>query len=168
MLHPDIKIIGEDILKNKATSVVDVTPEIYHLIEKMYKVMHEANGIGLAANQIGSDLSIFVTKMRGHNEVFINPTIIEKDNEVLFTEGCLSIPGVRDQTKRFNRVVLTFQTPEDMTYVIREEFEEMCAFVVQHEVDHLNGKLYLDNFNSFRKSVAIKKCNKVLKLLNRR
>lgn len=167
MIHPELKLLGEECLKQKALRVVDITPEIVSLIENMHKVMGEANGVGLAANQIGSNLAIFVAKIKNKNDVFINPQIVETEEQVLFTEGCLSVPGVADQTKRFKRVVLTYQTPEDMSYVLREEFEDMDAFVVQHEVDHLNGKLYIDNFNQMRKSKAIQKCKKIMKLLGR-
>lgn len=162
MIHPDLKIVGEEILKTKAEKITIIDQNISNLINKMFMVMEEAGGIGLAANQIGSNLAVFVTNVRDKKEVFINPEIIEKHEPIFFIEGCLSVPGVRDQTKRFNRIVMTYQTPEDMSQTLREEFEKLAAVVMQHETDHLNGALYIDDFSQYRKSMALKKCKKTL------
>jgi len=163
LIHPEIKLLDDNILRTKAVKVTVLDQEVIDLIQKMFKVMDEAGGIGLAANQIGSNLAIFVTKINGKYDTFINAEIIEKSDSILFMEGCLSIPGVKDQTNRFNKITMTYLTPEDMNYVIKEEFEGLPAVVMQHETDHLNGKLYIDSFAQYRKSLAVKKYKKTLR-----
>ena len=167
MIHPKIKIVGAAILKAKTVEVQPSDTELPALLEEMYKVMEEAKGIGLAANQIGSSKRVFVMKARGTNEAFINPEVLSQELPTTFEEGCLSIPGASAITKRFNKLKLRYFKPEDLTTPVEETFEGTSAIAVQHEMDHLNGKLYIDQFGPVRKGMILDKHKKYLRAVNR-
>jgi peptide deformylase len=133
--------------------------------------MVDENGIGLAANQVGRSLRVFILKddeyftpekYRRYKE-FINPEMVSQSELVDFEgEGCLSIPGVSATTKRFRRVMLRWTDRQGK--IQEEEFLDIRAFAIQHEMDHLNGKLYIDQFGPIRRGMVVKKHKKFLKL----
>lgn len=166
MIHPKIKIIGETVLKTK-TEPVKPGEDLTSLLEEMYKVMEEAHGVGLAANQIGVSKQVFVMKARGTNEAFVNPEITNKESPTTFEEGCLSIPGTSATTNRFNKVKLKYFKPEDLNTPVEETIEGTAAIAVQHEMDHLNGKLYVDQFGPVKRGLVLDKHRKHLRSLNR-
>ena len=107
MKNPKVRLIGDPILRKLVDRVSKENFEkVKELVPVMFKIMREQNGIGLAANQIGEGLSIFVLSIDGLDEVYINPEISSAEDEIFFEEGCLSIPGVSAQTKRFSKVTV--------------------------------------------------------------
>ena len=133
------------------------------LLLEMHETMTAEQGIGLAANQIGQCVRVFILKDGDSFKEFINPEIVSQMETVDFQgEGCLSIPGVSAPTKRFRRVNMTWTDRAGRTQ--EGEFLDMDAFAVQHEMDHLNGKLYIDQFGPVKKEMVVKKHKKFLKL----
>mgnify|MGYP001617026553 CR=1 FL=1 len=137
-----------NILSKKLESVNQITPEIKGLISDMRKVMKENNGIGLAANQVGQDLKIFVieenlAKEAGVPDAFMNPEITDysKENSVE-EEGCLSIPGYWVNIPRSKKIM--FKALDENGKKIKFKAKNLLARVIQHEVDHLNGMLISD------------------------
>lgn len=163
MSHPKIKKIGDPILRHKAEPISIIDSELESLVEEMITVMKEANGIGLAANQIGSTKAVFVMNCRGSIETVLNPEIVsQSDLQVFLQEGCLSIPGIPGQaTKRYNQVKIRYNKLSNIGEVVEEDLIGTPAIVVQHEVDHLNGKLFIDQYGPVKKSMVMDKYRKV-------
>jgi peptide deformylase len=166
-----ITLIGDKILKRKASLAKDVDPKIIELIHDMFETMRNARGIGLAANQVGADKSIFITDVsvvEGHEDekplVFINPVITERSEEVIsMEEGCLSIPDIRAEIERPEKVTISYK---DTDFNVRTfTAEGLLARVIQHEYDHLQGTLFTDLISSDIK----KKLNKdIIKIKKRK
>ena len=144
MIHREIRVFPDPFLKNRVPDLEEIPGNIREITEKMLRVMEEADGIGLAANQIGYALRMFIAKLPEDNEpiVVINPVILEADGEDLMEEGCLSVPGVDVEIPRPTRVYLKGLNPEGRE--VEYELEGLMARVVQHEIDHLNGVLIVD------------------------
>ena len=158
-----IYVYGEAILRQPTLSVEALTPDVEALVRSMIDTMHGADGVGLAAPQVGRRERIFVVDVtpfaqRGTLEedvppqpmTFINPEIVwESDEETDFEEGCLSIPDLREIVWRPERVRLRYR---DEAFEPREiEIAGMLARVIQHEVDHLEGVLFVDHLSPFRR-----------------
>ena len=167
--HPEIRIIGDPILTCKAKQIDCYDQSLLDLIQKMTKLMTEANGVGIAANQVGSDLAVFITNAEGTNEVVINPEILEKTESIeAFHEGCLSLPGVYCHSNhRFNVIKVRYRDIKDINTVIEKELRGLPAVVFQHETDHLNGKLYIDGYGPIKRSMAVTKHKKYMRMLIR-
>jgi peptide deformylase len=130
----------------------------------MYQTMIAEKGIGLAANQIGWKLRIFILKNEtiGGFDEYINPEILSQEELVDFeNEACLSVPGASAKTKRFLKLKLQWQDRQGTT--LEGNFENMDAFAVQHEMDHLNGKLYIDQLGPVKRSMVLKKHKKFVR-----
>ena len=155
----DIRLYGDPVLRRKAESVVEIDDEIRELAADMIDTMYEAEGVGLAAPQIGLSIRIIVADAEhgeggGSPRVFVNPEILEKDGEWRFEEGCLSIPGIRADVVRPERIVLRFQDLDGQEHV--EEMHEIWARILQHEIDHLEGKLFIDYLSQIKKTLIRK------------
>lgn len=161
-----VRLIDDPVLRKPCDPVdpwiAEVLLDIDKLLEEMHQTMIAERGIGLAANQIGRSLRIFILKEGDGYNAFINPEIVEQTDLVDFEgEGCLSIPGAMATTKRYQQVVLRWVDREGTT---REGvFMDMEAFAVQHEMDHLDGKLYVDQFKGLKKEMLVKKHKKFIK-----
>lgn len=147
-------------LREPAKPVAAVTAEIQSLIDDMAETMYAAPGCGLAANQIGVDLRIFVVDCAGEDEpsdfrVFINPEILEKDGQVVWNEGCLSFPGVTEEIKRAERVKVRALGRDGKPFEL--EADGLLAVAIQHENDHLNGVLMIDKLNALKKRMMGRK-----------
>lgn len=154
-----IVLYNDPVLREKSTPVEENSDELQELIEDMFETMYQANGVGLAAPQVGTLLRVFVVdadSITSEEEdlnfgplTFINPEIVErKGPDVKKEEGCLSIPDVRDEVTRSESVRIRFL---DRDFKQQEmEFSGWLSRVVQHEYDHLNGILFLDYLSSFR------------------
>ena len=149
----DIVKYGDPRLQKVCETVKDfsVLPDI---VSNMYDSMYEAEGIGLAANQIGIDLNLFIIDIAHTDETdesaeFVNSKIIGSRGESTFTEGCLSVPGVEFEIKRPEFITLQFQKLDGTIH--EKEFGGLYARAIQHEMDHLNGKLIVDYANSLAK-----------------
>ena len=139
----NIREIGEEVLNKKCREVTEMTPRIRELIEDMLETMYEANGVGLAASQVGVMKRIVVIDTTGEDPyILINPRIVESSGEQTGQEGCLSVPGKSGQVTRPNYVKAVAL---DMNM---REFElegtELLARAICHELDHLDGHLYVE------------------------
>lgn len=144
---------GDPRLRKICKTVKDLSllPDI---ISNMYDSMYEAEGIGLAANQIGIDLNLFIIDITHVDEVtesaeFINSKIVDSRGESTFSEGCLSLPGVEFEIKRPEFITLQYQKIDGSKN--EQEFGGLYARAIQHEMDHLNGKLIVDRVTSIAK-----------------
>ncbi len=138
-----IREIGDDILNKKCKEVTEMTPRTRQLIEDMLDTMYEANGVGLAAPQVGILKRIVVIDTTGEDPyVLINPRIVEKSGEQTGQEGCLSVPGKCGVVTRPNYVKVVALN-EDME-PIEVEGTELLARAICHELDHLDGHLYVE------------------------
>lgn len=138
-----IRTLGEDVLRATAKEVTEVTPRIRELIQDMFDTMYDSNGVGLAAPQVGIRKRIVVIDVTGEDPIaLINPKILSSDGEQTGYEGCLSVPGKSGIVTRANHVVVEAYN-QDMEK-ITVEGEELMARALQHEIDHLDGIMYVD------------------------
>jgi peptide deformylase len=166
-----ITLIGDKILRKKAALVKNVDDNIIELIRDMFETMRNAKGIGLAANQVGADKSIFITDVSvvdGHKDekpmIFINPVITKRSiDKISMEEGCLSIPDIRAEIERSEKITIAYKDTDfkDQTLLA----DGLLARVIQHEFDHLRGILFTDLISSDIK----KKINKdIIKIKKRK
>ena len=145
---------GNPILRKVCESVKDFT-KLDAIIVDMFDSMYEAEGIGLAANQVGIDLNLFIidithTEESESTHTFINSSIIETGgDEELFQEGCLSLPGIALDVLRPEKVKLKYQTLDEQWH--EDEFEGLLARAIQHEMDHLNGVFIVDRVSEIER-----------------
>ena len=130
------------VLRRRAKPVGKVTADVGRLIEEMIEAMRLANGVGLAAPQVGVSKRLFVAEVEERVHVVVDPQIVKMEGEALATEGCLSIPGWVADVPRAQRVVLKGKNRRGRGITL--DAEGLLARVIQHEVDHLNGVLFLD------------------------
>ena len=138
----NIRILGDEILKKQAKEVTEMTPKIEELIDDMFETMYDANGCGLAAPQVGIRKRIVVIDCGDQPLVLINPEILETSGEQTGQEGCLSVPGKVGIVTRPNYAKVK-ALDENMDEIIVEG-TELLARCLCHEIDHLDGKLYVD------------------------
>ena len=138
----NIRILGDEILKKQAKAVTEMTPKIEELIDDMFETMYDANGCGLAAPQVGIRKRIVVIDCGDQPLVLINPEILETSGEQTGQEGCLSVPGKVGIVTRPNYAKVK-ALDENMDEIIVEG-TELLARCLCHEIDHLNGIMYVD------------------------
>ena len=138
----NIRILGYEILKKQAKEVTEITPKIEELIDDMFETMYDANGCGLAAPQVGIRKRIVVIDCGDQPLVLINPEILETSGEQTGQEGCLSVPGKVGIVTRPNYAKVK-ALDENMDEIIVEG-TELLARCLCHEIDHLNGIMYVD------------------------
>lgn len=125
------------------------------LAVELMKEMNDNNGVGLSANQIGKPYSIFVLRSHPENIVCFNPKIVNVSHDLIeMEEACLSFPGVNLKIKRPSQIRLRFQMPSGMTDT--KTFDGLTARIVQHEMDHLNGILFINRANRYHRDKAMK------------
>jgi peptide deformylase len=156
MSADDIRIYGDDILKIKTEPVVEFDDELKATVEAMFETMYEAEGIGLAAPQVGISKAFLIIGMPREDQepeklFFANPVIEEARGESHFDEGCLSVPGITADVIRPEWIRLRYQNLDGNVCVIEDG--ELLARVLQHEIDHLNGILFVDRLTPARKSL---------------
>lgn len=134
--------IGSDVLREKAVPVKEITPNIVKLLDNMFDTLYDANGVGLAAPQVGVSKRVVVIDVGDGPMELINPVILEKEGESIDDEGCLSIPGVTGQVARAAKVKVEALDREGKLQVI--EGTGLLARCLQHEIDHLEGVLFVD------------------------
>lgn len=163
MAKLEVRILGDPILRERAPEVAEVTPELRRLIEDMFETMYTEEGVGLAAPQVGVSARIIV--IDPHEEgtapvALINPVLLESGKEVeRDEEGCLSIPGLKDIVER-SRTVVVEATKVDGE-VHRIEAEGLLARILQHEIDHLEGILFIDRVSPLKRKLLLAKWRKV-------
>ncbi|MBQ2641572.1 MAG: peptide deformylase [Lachnospiraceae bacterium] len=141
----NIREMGDPVLEKKAKVIKEVTPRIRSLAEDMLETMYDAGGVGLAAPQVGvlkRLVVIDVTEEQNEPYTMLNPEIIESDGEQTGYEGCLSVPGKVGEVTRPNRVVVRYSDLEMNEWEM--EAEEFLARAICHELDHLDGHLYVE------------------------
>ena len=138
----EIRVQGDPVLGKVCKPITEVTPKIVDLIDDMIETMYEANGVGLAAPQVGILKRLVVIDVGEGPIVMINPTILSADGEQCGDEGCLSVPGKAGQVTRPNHVIARFYDEEMNECEI--EGEELLARAICHELDHLDGHLYVE------------------------
>jgi len=140
---PISKFPDDTVLKNKAKRVPEIDRAILKLIDDMIETMQQSKGVGLAAPQVGISLRVIVLQMPGEEPfAMVNPEIIKKSGEQEVTEGCLSVPGYYGELKRADKV--TAKGLDRSGKEIRIKATGLLAEALQHEIDHLNGTLYID------------------------
>jgi peptide deformylase len=164
MIYPIVKF-GNPVLEREAEEVTEFdTPELHQFLEDMFASMYAAKGVGLAAPQIGFSRKISVIDVsNGENPddklVLINPQIVHIEGKQEGEEGCLSIPGFREQVRRAKRVTVRARDARG------EEFEttgeDMLARAFLHETDHLNGRLYITHISALKRDLMKRKIKKL-------
>ena len=138
-----IRVIGDEILTKRCKPVKEMTPRLKELLEDMFETMYQAEGVGLAAPQVGILKRIVTIDVDDGNQyVLINPEIIEQEGEQRGYEGCLSVPGKTGIVTRPNRVKV--RALDDSMEPFELEADELLARAIQHEYDHLDGHLYVE------------------------
>jgi peptide deformylase len=148
-------------LRKKAVPVDVVDDELRTLVDDMFETMYAAPGIGLAATQVDVHRRLLVADVssdKSEPHVFINPEILEKDGMTVTEEGCLSVPGYFEEVKRADHIRVRYLDREGRK--CEGEFEGLLAVCVQHEIDHLDGKLFVDYLSEAKRSRIRKKLEK--------
>jgi peptide deformylase len=162
-----IVLYGEQVLEKQAEAVTDFdTPELNKLIEDMFESMYAAKGVGLAAPQIGIAKRIAVIDLSVAEDpqqkiVLINPEIIRKEEFQTGEEGCLSLPGFREQVTRPKSVTVRAQDVKGEWFEMNGE--ELLARAFCHEIDHLNGRLYISHVSALKRDLIRRKVRKLAK-----
>lgn len=163
---------GDPVLKKVGQEIESDFPELDKLIKNMFDTMYHAEGVGLAAPQIGQSIRLFVVDaspfeedepaLKGFKKVFINPIILEEEGkEWNFNEGCLSIPGIREEVERKPKITIEYY---DEKFVLKEEvYEGLAARVIQHEYDHIEGRLFTDRISPLKRSLLKGKLGSIAK-----
>ena len=148
-------------LRTKATPVDTVDDALRTLIDDMFETMYDAPGIGLAATQVDVHKRLLVADVssdKSDPHVFVNPVIVEKDGVTVTEEGCLSVPGYYEEVERAEHIRVRYLDREGTER--EEEFEGLLAVCVQHEIDHLDGKLFVDYLSEAKRQRIRKKLEK--------
>lgn len=148
-----IQLLGQPVLRERAEPVTEFDEELRALIDDMYETMDAALGAGLAANQIGLARRVAVIDAEEERFVMVNPRIVEAGGKVRSEEGCLSIPELYGEVERSERIVLEAQDALGATF--RKELEGLPARAVQHEIDHLDGVLFIDYLSPLKRQLAV-------------
>src|ERR1700712_3245637 len=165
MIYPILKY-PDPLLARKADPVTVFDKELAKLTDDMFQSMYAAEGIGLAAPQIGLSKRLFIVdtslgKNQDEKLVLINPEIIEREGKQVEEEGCLSLPEIREKVQRAAKVKVRAQ---DVTGTWFEtEGEELLARAMQHEIDHLDGILFIDRLSRLKRDLVIRKIKKMQK-----
>jgi peptide deformylase len=166
MIYPIVKY-GDPVLETKAATVTDFdTPELHQLVADMFESMYAAKGVGLAAPQIGVSKRITVIDISaGENPteklILINPEVMKKEGSVTSEEGCLSIPGFREQVTRAKKCIVKAQNAKGEWFEMVGE--DLLARAFQHETDHLNGILYIQHVSVLKRDLIKRKIRKLIK-----
>ena len=162
---------GSPVLRRKCEAISSNYKNLNLLLADMWETMYNASGVGLAAPQINKSIRLFIVdsspfyddvKKDSLKKVFINPEILKEDGkEWVFNEGCLSIPGVREDVIRKSNITIKYQNENFVT--ITEKFDGVNARVIQHEYDHINGILFTDKVSILKKRMIKGKLNDVTK-----
>lgn len=153
---------GDPVLRKKAVEINKDYPNLHQVVADMFETMYGAHGVGLAAPQVGLSIRLFVVdakpfteddeQLKDFKKVFINAEIVEEDGELWpFNEGCLSIPDIREDVTRKEKVTISYY---DENWKHHEEsYNGLAARVIQHEYDHIEGKLFTDKLTPLRKAM---------------
>lgn len=163
MIRPILKY-GDSVLHDRARPVDRITPEIETLIDDMIETMYAAPGVGLAAPQVGQPIRLFVVDVSvgrdpGGLLVMLNPEIVERDGMQLEEEGCLSVPGFEATVVRPSRVIIKGLNRNGEEY--QREGTGLLARAFQHEMDHLDGQLFVERLRGVKRDMIVRKIKKL-------
>ena len=153
LLH--LHLLGSPVLRQRGAEVPAIDQDVRRLIEDMFETMDAAKGVGLAANQVGVARRIAVVDADEDRFVMINPRIVEAEGRAVAEEGCLSIPEIYADVSRPERVVLEALDADGNLY--RKEASGLKARAIQHEIDHLDGILFLDHLSLIKRQMLMAK-----------
>ncbi|RKG95455.1 peptide deformylase [Corallococcus sp. CA053C] len=163
----DIVIWPHKVLTTSTQPVTDFGPALEKLLEEMAEAMAEAKGIGIAANQVGEPLRVaIVGREDGTSFEIVNPRILSKQGDTTLEEGCLSVPDVWEKCPRVERVKVRFQDKKGEWHEL--EAEGRLAHVLQHEIDHLDGHVFVDHLSSLKRGLILERMRKLQKSMARR
>ncbi len=161
----EIKILGDPVLREPAVEVEELDDEVRALVEDMLETMYHAEGIGLAAPQIGISRRVIVVDLRDSDEegvgpvALINPTVVESGKKAdKAPEGCLSIPGMEEVVERPETVTVEGLDPDGNPFSM--QMSGLLSRAIQHEIDHLDGVLFIDRLSPLKRRMALKKWQK--------
>jgi peptide deformylase len=146
-------LLGEPVLRQRSAEVGAVNDDVRRLIDDMFETMDAAKGVGLAANQVGIARRVAVIDAEGQRFAMVNPVLLSAEGRSVAEEGCLSIPEIFGDVTRPERILLEALDREGQPF--RLEAEGLVARAVQHEVDHLDGILFLDHLSLMRRRLLI-------------
>lgn len=167
-----IYVYGQPVLRQEAEDITPDYPNLKQLLKDMHETMDRADGVGLAAPQVGLPIRVVVVNLdvlsddmpefKGFRRAYINPHILETDGELVsMEEGCLSLPGIHESVKRPDKIHVTYLDEQLQPH--DEWVEGYLARVMQHEFDHLDGKLFTDRLTPLRKQMVRSKLTALLK-----
>ena len=148
-----LHLLGSPVLRQHSAEVKTVDDEVRRLVEDLYETMDAARGVGLAANQVGVARRVAVVDADGDRFVMIDPMIVETEGQATAEEGCLSIPDIYGDVTRPERVILEALDLEGNRY--RKDATGLKARAIQHEIDHLDGILFLDHLSLIRRQMLL-------------
>ena len=151
----DIRVLGDRVLRDPTNVVEDITPELRRLIEDMFETMYAAKGIGLAAPQVGRSERLSVIDVDDQRIVLINPEILDAEGKTKGEEGCLSIPEIYGDVERAARVVVRAIDIDGKPFEV--EGHDLLSRCLQHEIDHLHGRLFIDYLSALKRRAAMNK-----------
>lgn len=163
---------GDPVLRKKAIDIAPEYPDLNTLIANMFDTMYTAHGIGLAAPQIGLSVRLFVIdagpfaeedpSLKDFKKVFINAQILDETGDKwVFNEGCLSIPDIREDINRHQTLTISYM--DESLQQIQETYSGMAARIIQHEYDHIEGKLFTDKLSPLRKAMLKNRLDSISK-----
>ena len=160
----EILIWPDPILKKKASPVAEVNDSVRALVNDMFETMYAADGVGLAAPQIGVLKNVIVldTTPRQPDSkpvAMVNPEVISLEGKMVYTEGCLSIPGEAEEVERAAKVTVKFLDPEGTPQTLVAE--GLLAVAIQHETDHLNGTMFVDHLSALKRELIRKRMKRL-------
>lgn len=159
----EIITIGNPVLNRKADKITNIDQRVHDLAMRMVKTMHFAPGVGLAAPQVNQSIQLITVDLSvGENSsdliVLTNPEILHEEGETIIEEGCLSVPGINEKVTRPYRVVIKGIDLDGKEKII--EAEDLLARIFCHEIDHVNGKLFIEHLSPLKKNLIRKKLKK--------
>ncbi len=151
-----LRYYGDPVLRTKAAPVATFDPALSSLVADLFDVMYREKGVGLAAPQVGESSRVFVVDVEDEDEVrtrlaFVNPVIIRREGTLSAEEGCLSIPGYRDDVKRWALVEVEARDENGQPFTLTAE--GLLARAIQHELDHLDGILFIDRLSPIKRKL---------------
>ncbi len=167
-----IYLYGQQVLRKEAEEIGKDYPDLLQLVSDMFDTMYHAEGVGLAAPQIGLSIRLLVidaepmgddfAECKGFKRVMINPEILEfSEEEITLEEGCLSLPGLHEKVSRSQKIRIRYMDENFEAH--EEEVEGFAARIVQHECEHLDGNVFIDNISPIRRQLNKGKLNNIIK-----
>ncbi len=161
-----IRLYGDPILRQRSQEIAEIDDDLLAFALDMLETMQDAEGIGLAAVQVGRPIRMLTVDVgerapRGTSKIYINPEITESSGESTYDEGCLSVPGINAEIVRPERIVIRYT--DGRKRAREDSFDGLMARVLQHEIDHLNGKLFVDHLSPVRRAMVMRKLRAISK-----